>query len=373
MIHSGSLIDALKANGLNFFVGVPDSLLKDFCAYLEDNAEANQHLIAANEGNAVAVAAGYHFATGDSAVVYLQNSGLGNIINPITSLAHTDVYKIPMLLIVGWRGEPGIPDEPQHIKQGQVTPAQLKILGIPFKIASPDLDHEALVTWVKETLAVTRAPVALLVKKGSFLAYESQSNNVGAARLSREQALSTLLDLVGDVALIATTGKTAREVFELRRAKGHTQADFLTVGAMGHASSIALGVAMGAPQKKIICVDGDGAILMHLGALPVIGSVRPDNFLHILMNNAAHESVGGQPTVADKIDFKALIYASGYRNYAVARTQEELHDTWRSLADKQGPSFLEIKISLGSRSDLGRPTNTPRENKLAFMRWLKEP
>ena len=371
MIHSGSLVDALKANGLNFFVGVPDSLLKNFCAYLEDNAEENQHLIAANEGNAVAVAAGYHLATGNSAVVYLQNSGLGNIINPITSLAHTDVYKIPMLLIVGWRGEPGIPDEPQHIKQGRVTPAQLKILGIPFKIASPDSDYNGLVTWVKETLAVTRAPVALLVRKGSFLAHGNQSNYAKSARLSREEALNTLLDLVGDAALIATTGKTSRELFELRRAKGHIQRDFLTVGSMGHASSIALGVAMGTPQKKIICVDGDGAILMHMGALPVIGSVRPDNFLHILMNNGAHESVGGQPTVADRMDFKALTYASGYRNYATARTQEELHEAWRTLADERGPSFLEIKVSVGSRSDLGRPTSTPQENKLAFMRWLK--
>lgn len=370
MIEPNQFVDSLAAVGIEFYAGVPDSLLKDFCAYVDDHGKPGQHVITANEGNAVAMASGYHMATGKSALVYLQNSGLGNTINPLTSIADKEVYQTPMLLVVGWRGEPGVQDEPQHIKQGRITPEQLKLLEIPFQIVDADSNPVTLANWSREVLDKTSAPVALLVKKGAFANYKSQRKPSTDATMKRETALDVLLSLAGDASLIATTGKTSREVFELRVARDEIQRDFLTVGGMGHTASIALGAAIGKPEKAVVCIDGDGSALMHLGALPIIGSLQPANFTHVLLNNAAHESVGGQPTVGGHTDFQAIALASGYNAYAVASTQQELKDAWKQLADKQGPVMLEVRITIGSRDDLGRPTSTPRENKQAFMEWL---
>lgn len=370
MINSQQFVTHLQSRGLEFFVGVPDSLLKDFCAYVDDHSLPNQHIITANEGNAVAIAVGYYMASGNSAVVYMQNSGLGNIINPITSIADREVYQIPMLLIIGWRGEPGINDEPQHVKQGRITPEQLDLLEIPYQTVDADTNPEALAQWVKATLDSICAPVALLIKKNSFAPYKSKRKPFLASVLQREQALSVLLNLSADAAIVSTTGKTSREVLELRRAKQQLQRDFLTVGGMGHTSSIALGVALGKPNKRVVCLDGDGSMLMHLGALPIIGAVAPLNLIHVLLNNAAHESVGGQPTVADKVDFQAIARASGYKAYASASTVDELTAAWHTLANQPGPTLLEVRITTGSRDNLGRPTSSPAANKQAFMQWL---
>lgn len=371
MIDPHLFVERLAFYGMSFFVGVPDSLLKNFCAYIQDNSTSHNHIITANEGNAIGMAAGHYMGTGVPAVVYLQNSGLGNTINPLTSLADKEVYKIPMLLIIGWRGEPNVKDEPQHIKQGRITPKQLDLLEIPYQVVDAGSNATEVVEWAVERLRSTEAPVALLVKKNTFSVYKPI--NVHMAPLSsllREEALSTLLDVMGDVVCISTTGKTSRELYELRAIRGEQQQDFLTVGAMGHTASIAFGVALGKPDKKIVCIDGDGSLLMHLGALPVIGSTAPHNLIHVLLNNAAHESVGGQPTVADQVDFNALVTACGYRAYAQASTIEEVREAWSLLKEKEGPVMLEVRVSTGSRDDLGRPSSTPLQNKESFMKRL---
>lgn len=370
MIDPKHFVDSLASEGIDFYAGVPDSLLKDFCAYVDDHGIEGKHVITANEGNAIGLASGYHMATGSYPVVYLQNSGLGNTINPITSIADKEVYSIPMLLIIGWRGEPDIKDEPQHVKQGRITPAQLDLLEIPYQVVESASDVKALATWAKTAMATSSAPVAFLVKKGAFSKYKSIRQPSMESTLGREEALSELLPLIGDACVISTTGKTSREVFELRDKFKQQQRDFLTVGGMGHTLSIALGVAMGQPNKKIVCIDGDGSVLMHLGALPIAGSLKPANLVHVLLNNAAHESVGGQPTVADETDFKAIALASGYKAYEVASTLEELRQAWQSVDSQEGPVMLEVRITTGSRDDLGRPTSTPQENKQAFMDWV---
>lgn len=367
MIDPKQFVDCLAEQGMDYFAGVPDSLLADFCAYVDDLGVAGKHTITANEGNAVGMATGYHMATGKAAVVYLQNSGLGNIINPITSIADKEVYSIPMLLIVGWRGEPDVKDEPQHIKQGRITAEQLELLEIPYQVVDKDSNAADLASWAKQQLDTTQAPVALLVKKGAFASYKSQRKPSMQSSLKREEALNALLPLMGDACVVSTTGKTSREVFELRAQNKEPQRDFIAVGGMGHTLSIALGVAMGEPNKQVVCLDGDGSLLMHLGALPIVGSIAPANLVHVLLNNAAHESVGGQPTAAATTDFKAIALASGYNAYAVASSLEELTQSWQKLAKQKGPVFLEVRITTGSRDDLGRPTSTPIENKHAFM------
>lgn len=371
MIEPQDFVLTLKEQGLDFFVGVPDSLLKSFCAYVDDTLPTDQHITAANEGNAIAIASGYHLATGKSAVVYMQNSGLGNTINPLTSLADKEVYQIPMLLVIGWRGEPGIKDEPQHVKQGRITLQQLDLLEIPYQVLSDQSNMYDIANWVQEQLSATGAPVAIVVKKNTFVSYKS-SRNSDFATMSREEALAQILELAGDALVVSTTGKTSREVFELRKIRQEAQRDFLTVGSMGHTSSIALGIALGQPLKRVICLDGDGSMLMHMGALPIIGSLKPENFLHVLLNNASHESVGGQPTVADRTDFKSIALASGYSHYAIASTKEELQTAWTQLVKNKGSSLLEVRISPGSRDDLGRPTSTPLENKQVFMAWTRK-
>lgn len=371
MMDPGQFVDALARQGMDFYAGVPDSLLKEFCAYVDDHGQAGRHVITANEGNAVALACGYHMATGKHAVVYLQNSGLGNAVNPLASIADREVYGIPMLLVVGWRGEPGFADEPQHVKQGRITRAQLDLLEVPYRIVEADSDPVDLAAWSRETLDATGAPVALLVRAGAFAGYKGQRQSGAGFTMKREVALGEILELAGDASIVSTTGKTSREVFELRTARSERQRDFLTVGGMGHTASIALGVAMGQPDKQVVCIDGDGSVLMHLGALPIIGSLKPANLTHVLLNNAAHDSVGGQPTVGDRTDFRAIALAGGYSGYAAASTPEEVRSAWRDLAGITGPVLLEVRIAPGSRSDLGRPTSAPPENKKMFMEWLR--
>ncbi len=368
MIDPKYFFDAINERGVGFFAGVPDSLLADFCAYVEDQVGRKRHLITANEGNAVALAIGYHMATGKYAAVYMQNSGLGNTINPLTSLADTEVYKVPMLLIIGWRGEPGIKDEPQHTKQGRITLEQLNVLEIPYWVIDSATDVSKVLDESFNAIRARNAPAALVIRKNTFKNYKSQKKESAISSLMRESALELLLSMCGPSDLIvSTTGKTSRELSELREKNRQPQSDFLTVGGMGHASSIALGVAIGQPQKRIICLDGDGALLMHMGAMPVISEYKPEKFIHVLLNNGTHESVGGQATSANKIDFCALSNAVGYAGYAVANDELSLREAWESLTDKSGPVLLEIKIKNGSRENLGRPKSSAEQNKIAFM------
>ena len=368
MIDPEIFFNRLRQHGIGLFTGVPDSLLKHFCACIDTHCTLNEHVITANEGNAVALAAGYHLSTGKIAAVYIQNSGLGNAINPLTSLADPEIYKIPMLLIIGWRGEPGTKDEPQHSKQGRITPGQLELLEIPYQVIDNSSNLDTILNTAFDDLKHKNSPVAILVRKNTFSSYTSPNKRPPLSDLCREDAIDEILSLAGkDALVVSTTGKTSREVFEIRARHDHPQRDFLTVGSMGHTSSIALGVALGNPQKQVVCIDGDGSALMHLGALPIIGDYKPKNLIYVLLNNAAHESVGGQRTVADRFDFSAMATACGFSEYKQAKTVPELRKNWASISEKPGPHMIEVRICTGSRSDLGRPARTPQENKKAFM------
>lgn len=371
MISPKDFVEKLVERGIGFFAGVPDSLLKQLFEGIEQTVKPEKHVITANEGNAVAVALGYYLSTGDVAVVYMQNSGLGNAINPLTSLMDPEVYRVPVILIVGWRGEPNVPDEPQHIKQGRITPSQLALLGIPYWVLDENSDPEQILDDLFFTLRSTNAPVAILVRKNSFSRQSPRMKHRRTATLLREDALERVIELARNALVISTTGKTSRELFELRAARNEEQRDFLTVGGMGHASSIALGVSLGCldrgDSRLIVCLDGDGAMLMHLGAVAIIGEIKPGNFVHVLLNNSAHESVGGQPTVADRLDLEALALACGYGSYMRARNIQEIDHCWSSLHSTAKPVFFEIEIAIGSRSDLGRPSSAPEQNKRSFM------
>jgi|TARA_Y100001949_G_C15973472_1_gene325014 phosphonopyruvate decarboxylase len=367
--------DQLASHGVDFFTGVPDSLLKEFCLCIDDRIPKDRHIITANEGNAVALATGYYLAQKSLPLVYMQNSGLGNAINPLLSLCDPDVYSIPILVLIGWRGEPGVKDEPQHAKQGKVQLKLLESMDIPYEILSKDDDQfEMKISSIIETVKNRCRPAVLLIKRGTFEKYSKETQIIEHQRMLREAALEIVLENLDDnVIIISTTGKTSREIFEIRERKdqSHRQ-DFLTVGSMGHCSSIALGIALAKPHRQVVCIDGDGAMLMHLGSLTSIASLKPKNFRHILMNNEVHESVGGQDTAAKHVDMSAIVAAVGASKMYKAETPFKLKANITDFMKCIGPSFLEVKIRLGSRKDLGRPTIQPVDNKENFMRFLEK-
>lgn len=369
----GDFFNSLQNNGIDFFCGVPDSLLKSFCAYAADNCDDAKNIICANEGNAVGVAAGYYLSSQKPALIYMQNSGLGNIVNPMLSLMDEDVYNIPSLLLIGWRGELGLKDEPQHKKQGKLTLPILDTLDIPYEVISDNIkDAEASISRACKYMAESKKAYALVVKKGVFDDYKLSSKRKDNSSLAREEAIKTIIEnITEDSIVVSTTGMISRELFECREFKnqGHAK-DFLTVGSMGHASSIALGVAINKPQQNVICLDGDGSLLMHMGALAVISSLSLNNFKHIILNNEAHDSVGGQPTVASHIDFCLLAKSCGYNYVKSVNNKDDLKTEIKNIMNIEGTCFLEIKVKKGNRADLGRPTKTPIENKQDFMEFL---
>ncbi|XP_065051173.1 phosphonopyruvate decarboxylase-like [Rhopilema esculentum] len=366
---------AVRKHGIDYFCGVPDSLLKDFCAYVSMNVPDENHIITANEGTAIAVASGYHLASGKTAMVYLQNSGLGNIVNPLMSLAVPSVYSIPMLLFVGWRGEPGKRDEPQHVVQGKATPGLLAACGIPFQVLPDYLEgaEQALYT-ARKHMEVSKGPYCLLVRRQTFLPYKLAKDEPKFP-LNREEAIKNIVDCLKDRdVVVGTTGMLSRELFEYREAKGQGhEKDFLCVGSMGHASAIALGIATQRPRRQVFCLDGDGAAIMHLGNLATIGNHSPPNLKHIVINNGAHDSVGGQPTDAARMeDFRItqIALGVGYKQAFTAVTPEEILDSVAAMREMEGPVLLEIKVNKGNRKNLGRPTRTPIQNKADFMHFL---
>lgn len=370
MIDVKEAYEALIASGIDMFTGVPDSLLKNICAYITDTAPREKHIIAANEGNAVGIAAGHYLATGKPALVYMQNSGLGNTVNPLLSLADEKVYSIPMVLMIGWRGEPGVHDEPQHVKQGEVTLALLDAMQIPYIILEDASQIKAQV----ELSLERKAPTAIVIRKGTFGSYKLKNARSNNNPLSREDAMKLVVDhLKESDVIVSTTGKLSRELFEYREAKqqGHGH-DFLTVGSMGHSSSIALGIALEKPNRRVFCFDGDGAFIMHTGALGIVASMNPRNYFHILFNNDAHESVGGQPTIGYELDAVTMAKASGYKQAMRATTREEMIAALQQLETTEGPVLLELRVKIDSREDLGRPTTTPIQNKEAFMEELSK-
>ncbi len=362
--------------GSDFYTGVPDSQLKALCNYLMHTygIDSHHHIIAANEGNCTALAAGYHLATGKVPVVYMQNSGEGNIINPAASLLNEKVYAIPVVFIIGWRGEPGIHDEPQHIYQGEVTLKLLEDMGIASFVISRDTTDEevqAAMNRFKEILSAGK-DAAFVIRKGA-LTYDEPVVYHNDYTMLREEIIHHITAATGEDPIISTTGKASRELFETRTANAQSHKyDFLTVGSMGHASSIALGVALNKPNQKIWCIDGDGAALMHMGSLAVIANNKPENLVHIVINNTSHETVGGMPTAASTADLTAAAKACGYPNAVCVDSFERLDEELDKAKKRNELSFIEVKCSIGARSDLGRPTTTALENKENFMNYLKE-
>ena len=359
---------------IDFFTGVPDSLLSPFTNELMSKYEiSNKHIIAANEGNAVGLAAGYHLATGKIPCVYMQNSGQGNIVNPFTSLLAPEVYKIPCLFIIGWRGEPGTKDEPQHVFQGQITTQLCDLLQIQNEVITAKTTEDELVV-ILDKMCVTLKEgkcVALVIEKGA-LSTEKKVNYKNEYVLSREAAIEYITGKIGNDIVVSTTGKASRELFEIRESRGEShECDFLTVGSMGHSSSIALSIALQKPQKRVWCIDGDGAMLMHMGAIALIGANNPSNFVHVVLNNESHETVGGLPTVAGKMDVTMIAKGCGYPNCYSVCNIEELDKAINIVKGKEELSLIEIKVALGARKDLGRPTTTAEDNKNSFMNFLR--
>lgn len=377
MIETADFITGLEKSGIQFMTGVPDSLLKDICAHITSYFGPEQHIIATNEGSAVGLAIGHHFATGRPALVYLQNSGLGNLINPMTSLADPQVYAVPMVLMIGWRGEvmedgKQLKDEPQHVKQGRITPGQLDVLDIPYRIVDANTPEIDVVLEQSCSDALARSgPVALLVRKNTFTRFDLETSAQEASELTREQAIEQILPVLPpDAVIVSTTGMASRELFELRKREqaGH-QRDFLTVGGMGHASQIAAGIALSRPDRTVVCIDGDGAVLMHAGALAI--SADCSNLLHIILNNEAHDSVGGQPTKGNVLRFDHIAAAFGYRYVDFATGGDELREKLSRMLNLEGSVLLEVRCKRGSRKDLGRPDRSPVQNKTDFMKFLE--
>lgn len=375
MIRPQFFIETLGSYGIDFFTGVPDSLLKNICAYITDNLPKEQNIIAANEGGAMGIAAGYHLATGNIPVVYMQNSGEGNIINPLASLTDKEVYNIPVLLLIGWRGRPGVHDEPQHVKQGKVTTGLLNTMGINYTVLSKEEDKAVKqIAVAVDYMLHTKECYAFVIEKDTFDAYTLQNTVDSGLPTLRELAIETAVKcLQPNAVVVSTTGMISRELFEIRekRGEGH-QHDFLTVGSMGHASQIALGIALQQPNRPIYCFDGDGASIMHMGNMAITAQMQPKNYIHIVFNNGAHDSVGGQPTVGLQIDLCAIAKAVGYNDAISVENTEQLENAIRSIQQMEGPILIEARVRKGNRKDLGRPTTTPIQNKEALMGFLNK-
>lgn len=371
------LLSACKNAGIEFFTGVPDSQLKGLCdtLYAAFGVEGKEHIVAANEGNAIALCAGHYLATGCPGLCYMQNSGLGNAVNPIASLMDGQVYGLPCLLVIGWRGEPGVHDEPQHVKQGQITLSQLELLDVPYMVldkSMSDADFDAAFAGLRVHLDAGRT-AAIVVKKGGLTcSLKPQYKN--SRTLAREEAAAHILRASGEGdVFVSTTGKLSRELFELREAAGQGhEKDFLTVGSMGHASMIALGIALDKPDRRVWCLDGDGAALMHLGAMAVLGRKKPANLLHVVINNAAHETVGGMPVCEGALDLSAAARAMGYPHTFRAEDGASLDAALSAAKECGGLALLEVMCAVGARADLGRPTTTPRQNRDVLMKYLRD-
>lgn len=376
MVDPTAFYESAKGCDLDLFTGVPDSLLKDFCLYLSQCAAPNEHVVVANEGAAIALASGHYLSSGGIALVYMQNSGLGNAVNPLLSLTCSNVYQIPLIMLIGWRGETGTNDEPQHLAQGRLTLPLLETLGIPQRLLPRDT--AGAVECLEESVSMARslsAPVAIVVRKDTFVGTSDKAVISNGYEMSREKAISVIVENLEERdALVSTTGKVSRELYECRRLRNGagSEQDFLAVGSMGHASQIALGVALVQPERRVYCLDGDGALIMHMGSLAIIGSRAPRNFVHVVLNNGCHESVGGQPTAGFDIDVAQIAKACGYRTTILARSLAELRTSLKSVINEEGPCLLEVRVSGESRKELGRPKPRLLENRNRFMKFLQQ-
>ena len=377
MVSPKSVYDSLKKNNIDFYTGVPDSLLKYFCSYVADHTGKDNHVIAANEGNSIALGIGYYLSTKKLPLIYMQNSGLGNAINPLLSLADSDVYSIPMILMIGWRGEPLVKDEPQHKKQGRIMLELLKAMEIPYEVLSKDDNEISMnkkVSNIINNSLKNNHPSAIVVKKNTFEKYIQKDSENKQYDMSREEAIKIITNAISDKDIVvSTTGVTSRELFEYTKDKNLSHKNnFYTVGGMGHASQIALGIAMQNKSRNVYCFDGDGAIIMHMGSAAIIGQQKCKNFKHIVFNNGCHDSVGGQPTVGHDIDMQKIATSMNYDHVIQIKNEDELKSNLLNFINFKGSVFIEIKIKKGYRDNLIRPTTTPEENKQSLMDFLKK-
>ncbi len=374
-MKASDLLKKIEEIGIDIITGVPDSTLKQFCDCLNMYEGKLKHYVTVNEGAAVALAIGSYLSSGKPACVYMQNSGEGNIINPLASLANKDVYGIPMLFIIGWRGEPGVHDEPQHVFQGKITCKLLEVMGVDYSVIDENTSSDQISGYLSKAQVCFNGnkQYALIVKKGAF---ESEGKFVwdNGNSLNREEVLGKILKMISrDAAIISTTGKISRELYERSDAQyGNHDNIFMTVGGMGHASMIAFGVAINKPDKRIICIDGDGAMLMHMGSSAFIGNNAPRNYVHIVINNMAHESVGGMPTNCRNVEFSSLAACLGYRMSVRVQTEEEMLSISDIINHADGPILIEIMVALGARPDLGRPKESAKDNKISFMKNISD-
>jgi len=365
--------NALAQSGIDFYTGVPDSMLRSFCACVAEHTKKERHIIAANEGAAIGLAAGSYLASGRPALVYMQNSGLGNAINPLLSLADMSVYGIPMILMIGWRGEPGVKDEPQHVAQGQATTSLLNAIGVEhYQLPNDTAEATTMLNELRKQTIKDNKPVAVLVSKNTFADYHADENDDEPVTLSRERAIELILNQIKpDSSVVSSTGMISRELYELRdHFKQNHDTDFLTVGSMGHCSQIALGIAVTNSNKRVICLDGDGAAIMHMGSMAIVGQASSANLLHVILNNGRHDSVGGQPTCGLEINFTTIAEGCGYQLVRSANDETELINALDAMSDLEGPLLLDVRIGAGHRKDLGRPEISPQDQKRNFMRHL---
>ena len=366
------LILTLAECGIDFATGVPDSLQKDFCFAISSSASDIKHVPATNEGTAIGLALGYNIASGKTPLVYMQNSGLGNALNPLVSLAHPRVYQIPMLLMIGWRGQPGTQDEPQHMTQGSITQDLLGLLKIPYLIMESETKLFKVGEFLRTNLSMPTGPIALLVSNNTFENSASLMPRGASELMTREKAVQIITKFAPvDSIFVSTTGKLSRELNEIRERNQEVGRDFMTVGGMGHASSIALGMALSSSHNSFICLDGDGAALMHLGVMAMIGELKPRNFVHVILNNGTHESVGGQPIAAKIESFDSLAKSLNYESGCLLHSAEELMDYFENIDQVDKPCLVEVLINSESRSDLSRPSHSPIQNKDLFRSFLQ--
>lgn len=378
MIYSDDLFEIFKNNDLTFFTGVPDSTFKGWMSFLEKNhGKKLTQIITVNECEAIAIAAGYHFSTGRIGIVYMQNSGQGKTVNPLTSLCDPEIYSIPMIMMIGWRGAPDIKDEPQHKKMGRVMIPLLETLEIPYRfLPSSVKEADKVIDEVKKTALKKNMPVAIIVKKGIIPPEKENTtfeDELYQNLMTREDGIKTIINhLNGNEIIVSTTGKTSRELYEYRIKRKEYPHDFYTVGSMGCASSIALGIALQKPERKVFVFDGDGSVLMQMGALATIGHYKPENFVHILFDNQVHDSTGGQKTVSGTVDFKKIALACGYSYVSSIQKRDELLDSLKNVMSYKGPHMIIVNVKKGARKELGRPVTTPIENKKIFMNYIAE-
>ncbi|MBO6266416.1 MAG: phosphonopyruvate decarboxylase [Acidaminococcaceae bacterium] len=355
MLDQEKVFNALAESGVTFFTGVPDSYLNGFCNYALAHC-GDRNVIAANEGNAIGIASGHYFASQEIPLVYMQNSGMGNTVNPLASLVDKDVYAVPMLLLIGWRGQGNTePNHPQHKLQGEITPGLLELMHIPYTVLADGIDEfKAAVIKAVAYCKEHRQPYGLISPKG-VMAGEKANNKDAVYPMSREEAIEVVLDTMpANTVYSATTGRATRELFWLRERRGESKKnDFLNVGSMGHASSVALGIAMAKPERHVVVLDGDSAAMMHMGAMTMVSKLHVPNFMHIILNNGAHESVGGQPSAGHKIDFTKIAEACGYQTVGKpVTTKKELVEAIKALKDCGRASFVDMRIHKGLSGEL---------------------